>query len=284
MQKHYSGTGEKKQEEHAEHISESIARSLDGAIAMSNELEEKLAQIKNCPELCEDGMVEIKTSSGQKTRLACPLAASNCSYGERMGQRLDRYVIEVMSHIGIPRRHLENYAEIIQIDTLVEIDKWLMRGFLIITGGTGSGKSFGAALAVRNFLTNRVTNHLDYKKWEMADHAGNSVIWCAAMDINDDRETSALAKSKYFAVIDDLGGETDNSDTRTAMSGVLLRRYDMTLPTVITTTMTMLDIDLRYGGRIADRLIEDIGNGGMIIECGDVSIRNHLGKNKGERT
>jgi hypothetical protein len=35
----------------------------------------------------------------------------------------------------------------------------------------------------------------------------------------------------------------------------------------------MLDIDIRYGGRVADRLIEDIEKGGMIVECGDVSMR-----------
>jgi hypothetical protein len=47
----------------------------------------------------------------------------------------------------------------------------------------------------------------------------------------------------------------------------------MKLPTVITTALTMLDIDIRYGGRIADRLTEDIGSGGRIIDCG-VSMRN----------
>jgi hypothetical protein len=60
----------------------------------------------------------------------------------------------------------------------------------------------------------------------------------------------------------------------------------MKLPTVITTTLTMLDIDIRYGSRVVDRLTEDIGNGGMIVECGDISIRNSFvfsATDKGER-
>jgi hypothetical protein len=47
----------------------------------------------------------------------------------------------------------------------------------------------------------------------------------------------------------------------------------MKLPTVITTALTMLDIDIRYGSRIANRLTEDIGSGGRIIDCRGVPIR-----------
>ena len=276
MQKHCYGTGEKKQQETAEHIGKPIARSLEGVIAMSREMEEKLARIKNCPEPCNDGMVEINVSSGQIRKMACPIIASGCPYGKRLEHELDRYITGVMSGIGVPKRHLENFTDVFHTEALVEIDKCPIRGFLIFTGGTGSGKSFGAARAVLKYLKSLVVDHFDRNTWRIAERAGSigSVMWCAAMDLSDDRETAARAKREQLIVIDDLGGEADTPVIQAILRGVILKRHDMKLPTVITTTLTMLDIDIRYGGRVADRLIEDIGKGGMIIECGDVSIRN----------
>jgi hypothetical protein len=241
---------------------------------MSDEMEKKLAKIKKCPKPCDDGMVEIGISSGGARKMNCPLIALDCPYGERMERGLDRYVMDVMSGIGIPKRHLENFADVLHSEALAEIGKWPAREFLIFTGDAGSGKSFGAARVVHKYLKSMVANYFDRKEWEIADRAGNSVVWCAAMDISDDRETAARAKFEDLAVIDDLGGEADTLVGQAALRGVILKRHDMKLPTVITTTLTMLDIDIRYGGRVADRLIEDIGKGGMIIECGDISIRN----------
>jgi hypothetical protein len=239
-------------------------------------MEDKLNQIKKCPKPCDDGMVELDISSGQKKRMPCQLITSDCPYGEWMERELDRYVVGVMSGIGVPRRHLENFTDLLQTEALAEIDKWPSRGFLIFIGGTGSGKSFGAAMTVHKYLKNVVANPFDRKAWGMAERVGStgSVMWCAAMDISDDRETAARAKRERLAVIDDLGGEPDTSAGRNALSGIILKRHDMKLPTVITTTLTMLDIDIRYGSRVADRLIEDIEDGGVIVECGDISIRN----------
>jgi hypothetical protein len=243
---------------------------------MSGEIEEKLSQIKNCPKPCDDGMVEVTISSGQIRKTVCQLISSGCPYGEWVERELDRYVTGVMSGIGVPLRHLENFTEAYQTEALAEIDKWPARGFLIFTGDTGSGKSFGAAMTVHKYLKSLIVNRFDRKTWAMVERAGSSgsVMWSAAMDISDERETAARAKRERLAVIDDLGGEPDTPAGRNTLSGVILRRHDMKLPTVITTTLTMLDIDIRYGSRVADRLIEDIGNGGMIVECGDVSMRN----------
>jgi hypothetical protein len=72
----------------------------------------------------------------------------------------------------------------------------------------------------------------------------------------------------------DDGTEGDAITSQAAIRGAILKRYDMKLPAVITTSLTMPDIDARYGNRIADRLTEDIGDGGRIIDCGRVSLRN----------
>ena len=280
MAKHFYGTGVKKPED-AEHIGGFIARSLQEVIAMSGEMEKQLALLKSCPKPCGDGMVEIAAPSGQTRKMPCPLINSSCRYGEWLEQGLDRYVAGVMSGIGVPRRHLDNFTKALYTKASAGIDKWQARGFLIFTGDTGSGKSFGAALAVREYLKNLVPNHFDRGTWQAAEKAektektekaGISVVWCAAADISDDRETVIRAKRGQLTVIDDLGGEPDTPAIQAALRGVILKRHDMKLPTVITTTLTLQDIDARYGGRVVDRLTEDIGKGGRIVECGNMPI------------
>jgi len=279
MQKHFCGIGEQEHQEHTENLfcptGKSIANSLGEVMAMSNEMEEKLAQIKagqKCPKPCGDGTVEISMSYGSAKRTACPVITQDCRYGERMKQELERYITGVMADAGVPLRHLENFTDTHKTEPLAEVGKWEKRGFLIFTGSTGSGKSFGAALAVFKCLKSLIANPFDRKTWKIAEadrKTGSSVIWCSSMDLSDDRETVSLAKRAKLAVIDDFGGEADTPAGQTVLRGVILRRHDMKLPTVITTALTMLDIDIRYGGRVADRLIEDVGKGGKIIECGN---------------
>ena len=252
-------------------------------MAMASEMEKILADILICPKPCNDGTVEITISSGLTKTMPCPVIASDCLHGERMEQALDRYVTGVMSNIGVPCRHLENFTEMLRIEALEEVGKWQWRGFLIITGKTGSGKSFSAARAVHKYLRRLADNRFDNRTWGNIERAGNSIVWCAAMDISCDRDTSARAKCERLAVIDDLGDEPDTSLGQSSLCGVILKRHDMKLPTVITTTLTMMDIDVRYGCRVADKLTEDIGKGGMIVEFGDASIRAACSADRRER-
>ena len=247
-------------------------------MAESDEAREKLSEIKNCPRPCEDGTVNILPSSGQEKKLPCPLLGPDCRYGKRMLFGLDRHVIGVMADIGVPLRHLENFPEERETEETAEARKWPVRGVLILTGDTGSGKSFCAALVLREYLKSRAENPFDRGAWEIIEKAGNSVMWCPAADIADDRETASRAKKKPLAVIDDLGGENDTPSGLAAIRGVMLRRYDMKLPTVITTPLTMLEIDIRYGSGIANRLTDDIGCGGMIVGCGNISGLKDFGK------
>jgi hypothetical protein len=239
-------------------------------MAISDEVKERLAEIKGCPEPCGSGVVKIALSSGQTKNLPCPFLEPGCHYGKRMERELDRHIVGIMSDIGVPLRHLENFPKRQETEEAAEAVKWQARGFLIFTGDAGTGKSFCAALTLHEYLKKQAENHLDRSSWKIG---GSSVMWCSAMDIADDREISARARRERLAVIDDLGGEGEAPAGQAALRGVLLKRYDMKLPTVITTTLTMLEIDIRYGGRIANRLTEDIGNGGRIIGCHSIFTR-----------
>jgi hypothetical protein len=288
MQKRYCGTGEQarlecqdwseevqtgqtqteqaRMEEGTKHerIDTAIARSFENIRAISGEMEEKLSAIESCPEPCGDGTVNILlSSSGQTKKLPCPLLALDCHYGKQMERELDRYITGVMTDIGVPLRHLENFPKRREAE---EASRWPVRGFFIFTGGSGSGKSFEAALVLYRYLKSRVSNPFDRGSREAVEKTKSSVVWCTAMDIADDREIAAQAKRARLAVIDDLGSENDTPEGQAALRGVFLRRYDMELPTVVTTMLTMVDIELCYGSRIANRLTEDIRNEGRIIE------------------
>lgn len=276
MPKHCLEIGELKQQKDAEHVDAGVARLFGKLLVISGEVQEKLSQIKSCPKACNDGMVEIGVSSGQMRKRACPVMTSKCPYGQRMEYALDRYVSGLMSNICVPRRLLENLMAAHQTSVLAETNKWQMQSFLLFTGGTGSGKSFGAACVIHKYLKSLVINRFEQQTWKKAEYGAGEVIWCSATDMVYDKETAAQAKSKHLAVIDDLGGEIESPIAQSVLCGVILKRHDMKLPTVITTALTMLEIDIRYGGRVADRLTEDIGNGGMIIECGEVSMRSPM--------
>lgn len=282
MRKHCCATGERASRERPvravseydspEHIETALARSFEGIMAGSDEARKKLSGIKTCPRPCEDGTVNILLSSGQGKKLPCPILVPGCHYGERTRIELDRHVAGLMADMGVPLRHLENFPAERETEETAEARKWLARGFLILTGGTG--KSFRAALVLREYLKRHAANAFGRNALEAVERVGNSVVWCSATDIADDRETASRAKRAPLAVIDDLGGESDTPAGQAAIRGVVLKRYDMKLPTVITTPLTMPEIDIRYGNRMANRLTEDIGKGGMIVGCGNASTLN----------
>jgi hypothetical protein len=243
---------------------------------MTAETEKELAKIRECPEPCDDGTVEITLSSGQRRKLPCPVikTGTECGYAKEMARGLGRHIRSVMAAAGIPLRHIENFARYYPLPEPEEAKKWPARGFLIISGGHGTGKSFCAARMLFDYLKRQVKNPFDRSSWENADRTCNSLMWGTAVEIADDRETALRAKKATLAVIDDLGGESDASTSLAALRGVILRRYDMKLPSVITASLTMPDIAYRYGGWITDRLTEDMKDGGRIIDCGSALIRN----------
>jgi DNA replication protein DnaC len=145
--------------------------------------------------------------------------------------------------------------------------------FLVFCGKSGVGKSFGAACAVREYLKSRIANWIDRRTWEAAERAADSAMWSDAKEITDDKAAFSRARTAFLLVLDDLGKEEDTQTGRAAVCSVISKRYDAMLATVITTELPMSDIRIRYGSYLAERLAEDAGNGGNIVDCGEVSMR-----------
>ncbi|MDR2780594.1 MAG: hypothetical protein LBB28_05670 [Synergistaceae bacterium] len=249
-----------KQPELASHLLELFART-------SEEIEAELETIKSCPSPCDDGTVLLP---GLSRRVSCPVSSPACAFGLRVTGELEKYMNGIMIEIGVPRRHIENFSGHRESYAVLEANDWLFRGFLVICGRTGSGKSFAAARVVYRYLESRITDRLKQSAWRAAQIAGESVSWQGAKEISDDRDISARAIGASLLVIDDLGREDGAKTTRAALCSAVSRRYDAKLATVITTEFSMGDIRRRYGRFFTDRLTEDAGNGGNVVDCGNV--------------
>jgi hypothetical protein len=247
-------------------------------VAMSEEIWEALRKIQTCPAPCKDGMVSVALSSGCSRKAACPVLNRKCAYGVRLEDEFNRYLAKMMFEAGVPLRHIDKLGAPRRTTAVQIAREWGMRGFLVLTGGSGVGKSFGAACAVKRFLESKIPNRLDRGAWRSVERsgAGRSVMWCDADDIAGDGMIALRARGSSLLVVDDLGGERGASVGQCAIRGVISKRYDSKLPTVVTTGLTMLDIRNKYGRYIAERLIEDVRHGGKIVECGDVSIRLNI--------
>jgi DNA replication protein DnaC len=96
-------------------------------------------------------------------------------------------------------------------------------------------------------------------------------MWCSAKEITDDKAVAIRARLSNLVVIDDLGKESETPAAIAAIRDVISKRYDLKLPTIITTELTILDIRVKYGQYIAERLTEDYCS--RCIDCRGESLR-----------
>jgi hypothetical protein len=202
-------------------------------------------------------------------------------YGISLKDRLDKWLDRLMREGGVPLRHIDNFRAYVHTPAFIWADKWNFRGFLVLSGVSGAGKSFAAAWVIKKYLKRAIPDPLDAGSWFCAVNACENMIWASANRIaqNKDETLRLRAWSKRLLVMDDLGREGDSSIRRTDLSDVISARYDRKAPTVITTELTFADILGLYGRYTAYKLTEDRDaegppGGGMFVNCGDISLRN----------
>jgi DNA replication protein DnaC len=207
----------------------------------------------------------------QPRRVACPIASVDCDYGARLSARFDSFLIGLMSAVGVPARHLDNIAGSVNSVATHAAESWQIRGFLVLTGIPGVGKSFAAAKAVMKYLRSSIGNWFTRQEWENASQTAESVVWATAKEIVDDKFLAAKARAYRLAVLDDLGKEDETRVGMAVVRDVISKRYDAKLPTIITSELTLVNIQERYGRYIAERLVEDYCS--KIVDCGGESLR-----------
>lgn len=259
----------------ARQIAPALNETLRNIELISREIEDELAALKACPAACTDGTVLISPPSAKPRRMECPIVSSGCAYGSRLSEELDRHIIGQLARCGVPARHLDNFARLESSPAVSEARKWFVRGFLVLTGIPGIGKSFGALVAMHGYLRERVKSWTEKSSWAVVAECAEHMFWATAKEIGDDKAVASRCSSVYLLVLDDLGKEDATKTSLSAVCGVISKRYDAKKPTVITTELTIRDIEQRYGRYIVERIVEDAfgTRGGRSFDCGTESMR-----------
>jgi hypothetical protein len=245
-------------------------------LTVAAEIQTELEAIQTCPATCEDGTIEVSPPSGMPQRRPCPLLSAGCLYGGSLRERLDEYLNKLLIDAGIPKRHVGHFDAYIETPAVIWTNMWNFRGFLVLAGKSGVGKSFGAAWAVKRYLKSRIPDLLDKNTWSRAANTGENTVWTTANQVIRDKSVIQPSRSACLLVLDDLGREGDFSTRQADVSDIVSARYDAKLPTIVTTELAFNEIIDVYGHNTAFKLTEDVqgeGKGGMFIDCGDVSLR-----------
>lgn len=235
-------------------------------IAIAQEIQAELEAVTTCPAACGDGKVNVSPpsgASGAPRRVRCPLLTETCAYGSTLSGRLDSFLNKLALDAGVPGRHIENFNACIETPAFVCASRWCFSGFLVLSGGSGVGKSFSAAWVFREFLRSRISDPLDSETWKRAAYVSERSVWTTANRIIHDKDWLDEARNKRFLILDDLGREGSLATRQADVSDIVSARYDAKLPTIITTELGFEDILMTYGRNTAYKLVEETeGNGG----------------------
>jgi hypothetical protein len=252
-------------------LDKTLRDSLGRMNRLIMETDAELRSITSCPAPCLDRTVEITPPSSKPRRVKCPIMNSGCSYGAKISEMLDAYVLDIMGRIGVPPRHTENFGKFRDSCAVSAAMSWQLRGFLLLSGISGIGKSFAAARVVWKYLKGQTSDWPDKSSWSAISVAGEKVAWNSAKEITDDKAIASRARKAALLVIDDLGKEAETPASMSAIRDVMSKRYDLELATVITSELAFLDVQKKYGQYIAERLTEDYCS--KCIDCRGESFR-----------
>jgi hypothetical protein len=171
-------------------------------------------------------------------------------------------------NMGAPPRNVELWAA-----GLTDTPAWRAvqemaasgRGFALLTGDTGVGKTTAAVggMALRVLEDRREDMPAIFVR----------AVEGARMGLYDagDKKLAGQMLSAGLLVIDDLGAEflSEGSIWRSILDEVIDTRYGERSPTILTTNLDGAGFKARYGERIADR----IRHAGAPVACGAVSLR-----------
>lgn len=239
--------------------------------ALLEEIEREHAKIKTCPRPCQDGTVLISPPSGSARYEPCRIVNSECAFGKGIARELNKYLLGIAAKAGVPQRHIDNFPNLVDTFAVREARKWMFRGFLVFSGKPGVGKSFGIAFGIYWYLRGRVSGWTDRSNWTAASKAGSDVQWASAKEIVDDKALALRCRSVGLLALDDFGKEDMTKMGVATICDVIAKRYDCKQPTLITTELTTLDVQARYGQYIAERLDEDRDS--SWFECEGDSLR-----------
>jgi DNA replication protein DnaC len=133
------------------------------------------------------------------------------------------------------------------------------KGFLLLAGANGTGKSFVAMAIYEKHATFKLPSY-DLDEAFFINQADLNERWLHAKNENSSLELSGRLKNTKLLVLDDLGTKTPSDTFADFLYGVIDYRWtnESTLGTIITTNMTGKITRERFGDAILSRIASGI--------------------------
>lgn len=263
-----------------------LAEEMQIRYDLKRKLHDDILKEGKCPG-CEKGGVrrtmEVPREMPSQNRIMveieidCPLfELGKCEYGVAVKEGVALKIEAELMKQGVPKRHVVSMRNIRKSHPVYrKATEWDCRGFLLLCGSVGIGKSFSAACVLRKWIGNQLTGKdVDFytsPALEGTIHAkAMAISWKRAFEMCDDRECRQKARTVPFLVIDELGAESLNDYSAAILGDLISARYDGDLSTIVTTNLTPEALCERYGERMMDRLN---GETGKIIVVDGMNMR-----------
>ena len=168
-------------------------------------------------------------------------------------ERQEDALVERLKRAGVPlnlqKATIQNWkpesasdeAHLVQVRSFIQAK----RGFLLMLGDLGTGKSHLAAAITRYF-----SDPMFIKQSELLRRLRHTYRDKAARDPVDDAQDSGLL------VLDEVGLSAGGRDELPMLHDILDHRYNERKPTVLTGNITLEQMQVVVGQRMADRLRE----------------------------
>lgn len=153
--------------------------------------------------------------------------------------------------------------------------------FLLLAGGSGSGKTTAAVEALRLCRSPFYAYDSDgniFGSWQYDSRRG---MFISSVDLAEHASWTPTGESLWgrarkvsLLVLDDLGTEmqTEKGPFLSEFQDLIRRRHANSLRTVVTTNLDSKTFRVRYGARVLDRMLEK----GMAFNAGNESKRGRL--------
>jgi len=237
-----------------------LVANLDNIMREAYDMAE---DIKECTKRCDvNGAIALND-----VFVPCPLLTEFCMRGQEMIVKLGTYSINsIDTTTNLPKRFHELFKNYKKTKAVAGAKNWNRKyPFLMFSGPSGSGKSFGAAYALY-VLTYKINdpNWKSKSLWKPLN-----ALWLGAYMATSQDDLFKQARTTPILVLDDVGEEMPTNLAKYRIAEIISERWNHNLLTIITTSLSTDKLIANYGARAYSRISKD----GQTVICDGDEVR-----------